>query len=256
MQPLLPRPASSFLDRVNRSSTLTGFVAARRLAVAATTQLLTPPLRSTPPTPYSGEWTKGRSEKFSIGKIRNIQSEPRAAWSPGCRHGEWSAPPVRSKDRCKNGEIPGAKAAQDRHHNSNTQISVHNCPMAFQPARILCKTRYFRIPILCRSSITIVVRFHLEFYQFHFLRLHKHATNKAPAAPRSQANCRTARRHKSAPVTASSIFAIRIGAAKSKEQQATPVLHRNRLLLVKFGTAQINGLRGLLTEYDEVMPRS
>jgi hypothetical protein len=32
-------------------------------------------------------------------------------------------------------------------------------------------------------------------------------------------------------------------------------LYRMREQLVKFRTAQINGLRGLLTEYGEVMPR-
>jgi len=96
----------------------------------------------------------------------------------------------------------------------------------------------------------------LEFYKFHFLRLHNRVTNKAPAAPRSQENCRTVRRHKRAPITASSTFAIRTGAAKSKEQQAIPVLHRKRQRRVNFRTAQINGLRGLLTEYGEVMPRS
>lgn len=44
-------------------------------------------------------------------------------------------------------------------------------------------------------------------------------------------------------------------AVKSEEQQAILALHRMRSQLVKFRTAQINGLRGLLTEYGEVMPR-
>jgi transposase len=44
-------------------------------------------------------------------------------------------------------------------------------------------------------------------------------------------------------------------AVKSEEQQAVLALHRMRSQLVKFRTAQINGLRGLLTEYGEVMPR-
>ena len=43
-------------------------------------------------------------------------------------------------------------------------------------------------------------------------------------------------------------------AIKSEEQQAVLALHRMREQLVKFRTAQINGLRGLLTEYGEVMP--
>ena len=42
-------------------------------------------------------------------------------------------------------------------------------------------------------------------------------------------------------------------AVKSEEQQAVLALHRMRQQLVKFRTAQINGLRGLLTEYGEVM---
>ena len=37
-------------------------------------------------------------------------------------------------------------------------------------------------------------------------------------------------------------------AVKREEQQAILALHRMRQQLVKFGTAQINGLRGLLTE--------
>jgi transposase len=44
-------------------------------------------------------------------------------------------------------------------------------------------------------------------------------------------------------------------AVKSEEQQAVLALHRMRSQLVKFRTAQINGLRGLLTEYGEVMPQ-
>ena len=44
-------------------------------------------------------------------------------------------------------------------------------------------------------------------------------------------------------------------AVKSEEQQGILALHRMRQQLVKFRTAQINGLRGLLTEYGEVMPR-
>ena len=44
-------------------------------------------------------------------------------------------------------------------------------------------------------------------------------------------------------------------AVKSEEQQAVLALHRMRQQLVKFRTAQINGLRGLLTEYGEVMPQ-
>lgn len=44
-------------------------------------------------------------------------------------------------------------------------------------------------------------------------------------------------------------------AIKTEEQQAILALHRMRRQLVKFRTAQINGLRGLLTEYGEVMPQ-
>ena len=44
-------------------------------------------------------------------------------------------------------------------------------------------------------------------------------------------------------------------AVKSEEQQGILALHRMRQQLVMFRTAQINGLRGLLTEYGEVMPR-
>ena len=42
---------------------------------------------------------------------------------------------------------------------------------------------------------------------------------------------------------------IKAVAVKSEEQQAVLALHRMREQLVKFRTAQINGLRGLLTEY-------
>ena len=48
---------------------------------------------------------------------------------------------------------------------------------------------------------------------------------------------------------------IKTVAIKSEEQQAILALHRMRQQLVKFRTAQINGLRGLLTEYGEVMPK-
>ncbi|MGF6813003.1 transposase [Paraburkholderia sp. Clong3] len=44
-------------------------------------------------------------------------------------------------------------------------------------------------------------------------------------------------------------------AVKSEVQQAMMGLHRMREQLVKFRTVQINGLRGLLTEYGEVMSR-
>jgi transposase len=47
---------------------------------------------------------------------------------------------------------------------------------------------------------------------------------------------------------------LRTVAVKSEGQQAILALHRMRSQLVKFRTAQINGLRGLLTEYGEVMP--
>ena len=46
---------------------------------------------------------------------------------------------------------------------------------------------------------------------------------------------------------------VRTVAVKSEEQQAVLALHRMRRQLVKFRTAQINGLRGLLAEYGEVM---
>lgn len=42
-------------------------------------------------------------------------------------------------------------------------------------------------------------------------------------------------------------------AVKTEAQQAVLALHRMRQQLVKFRTMQINGLRGLLTEYGEVM---
>lgn len=48
---------------------------------------------------------------------------------------------------------------------------------------------------------------------------------------------------------------IRAVAVKTEEQQAILALHRMRSQLVKFRTAQINGLRGLLAEYGEVMPQ-
>jgi len=48
---------------------------------------------------------------------------------------------------------------------------------------------------------------------------------------------------------------IKAVAIKSEEQQAVLALHRMREQLVKFRTAQSNGLRGLLTEYGEVMPQ-
>jgi transposase len=48
---------------------------------------------------------------------------------------------------------------------------------------------------------------------------------------------------------------IKAVAVKSEEQQAVLALHRMREQLVKFRTAQINGLRGLLMEYGEVMPQ-
>jgi transposase len=48
---------------------------------------------------------------------------------------------------------------------------------------------------------------------------------------------------------------IKTVAVKSEAQQAVLALHRMRAQLVKSRTAQINGLRGLLTEYGEVMPQ-
>ena len=46
---------------------------------------------------------------------------------------------------------------------------------------------------------------------------------------------------------------MRTVAVKAEEQQAVLALHRMRQQLVKFRTAQTNGLRGLLAEYGEVM---
>ncbi len=46
---------------------------------------------------------------------------------------------------------------------------------------------------------------------------------------------------------------VKAAAIKTEEQQAILALHRMRSQVVKFRTAQINGLRGLLTEYGEVM---
>lgn len=48
---------------------------------------------------------------------------------------------------------------------------------------------------------------------------------------------------------------VRTVAVKTEEQQGVLALHRMREQLVKFRTAQINCLRGLLTEYGEVMPK-
>ncbi|MEI2781102.1 MAG: IS110 family transposase [Candidatus Competibacter sp.] len=48
---------------------------------------------------------------------------------------------------------------------------------------------------------------------------------------------------------------VKAVAIKTEEQQAILALHRMRQQLVKFRTAQINGLRGLLSEYGEVMPQ-
>ena len=48
---------------------------------------------------------------------------------------------------------------------------------------------------------------------------------------------------------------VKTVAIKSEEQQAVLAMHRMRQQLVKFRIAQINGLRGLLTEYGEVMPK-
>ena len=48
---------------------------------------------------------------------------------------------------------------------------------------------------------------------------------------------------------------VRAVAVKSEERQAVLALHRMREQLIKFRTAQINDLRGLLTEYGEVMPK-
>ena len=55
--------------------------------------------------------------------------------------------------------------------------------------------------------------------------------------------------------TAAQMPGVRTVAVKSEEQQGVLALHRMRQQLVKFRTAQINGLRGLLTEYGEVMPQ-
>lgn len=49
--------------------------------------------------------------------------------------------------------------------------------------------------------------------------------------------------------------AVKAVAVKSEAQQAVLALHRMRSQLVKFRTAQVNGLRGLLAEYGEVMPQ-
>jgi transposase len=46
---------------------------------------------------------------------------------------------------------------------------------------------------------------------------------------------------------------VKACAIKTESQQAVLALHRMRQQLVKFRTMQINGLRGLLTEYGEVM---
>lgn len=46
---------------------------------------------------------------------------------------------------------------------------------------------------------------------------------------------------------------VRSVSVKSEAQQAVLALHRMRQQLVRFRTMQINGLRGLLTEYGEVM---
>lgn len=43
---------------------------------------------------------------------------------------------------------------------------------------------------------------------------------------------------------------------KTETQRAVLALHRMRQQLVKFRTMQINSLRGLLTEYGEVMAKS
>lgn len=49
---------------------------------------------------------------------------------------------------------------------------------------------------------------------------------------------------------------MRFVAIKDKEQQAVLGLHRMREQLVKFRTAQINAVRGLLSEFGVVMPKS
>ena len=48
---------------------------------------------------------------------------------------------------------------------------------------------------------------------------------------------------------------VKTVAVKSEEQQGILALHRMRQQLVKFRTAQINCLRGLLAEHGEVMPQ-
>lgn len=48
---------------------------------------------------------------------------------------------------------------------------------------------------------------------------------------------------------------IKAVSVKTEAQQAVLAMHRMRQQLVKFRTAQTNALRGLLTEYGEVMPR-
>ena len=48
---------------------------------------------------------------------------------------------------------------------------------------------------------------------------------------------------------------VKTVAIKSEEQQAILAMHQMWQQLVKFRTAQINGLRGLLTEFGEVMPK-
>ena len=45
-------------------------------------------------------------------------------------------------------------------------------------------------------------------------------------------------------------------AVKTEAQQAVLAMHRMRQQLIKFRTMQMNGLRGLLTEYGEVMAKS
>ncbi|MHC2566298.1 IS110 family RNA-guided transposase [Bradyrhizobium liaoningense] len=47
---------------------------------------------------------------------------------------------------------------------------------------------------------------------------------------------------------------VRTAAIKTEAQQAVLAMHRIRQQLIKFRTAQINALRGLLTEYGEGMP--
>jgi transposase len=47
---------------------------------------------------------------------------------------------------------------------------------------------------------------------------------------------------------------VRAVAVKTEAQQAVLAMHRMRQQIVKFRTAQINGLRGLMGEYGEVMP--